>query len=193
MRNFTKLSVLFFLLVGILACNNRAKEPVETKSYIRDTLIFDDDLQLSEAEKIAFKKSIDSLFSDSSRVEIPPETNEFLCKIDEIQTDADGSISAEKLFLELQKKWTPEQRKLKKTMLEIEIDYIKVVDGKLTLNMTREDLVKKGLPSLFYDYYKQYCSDLNFTNEKLKKKHERILLERKRQNEADKKQLAQLE
>lgn len=151
MRNFTKLSVLFFLLVGILACNNRAKEPVVEDDGFRETV------------SDRMKADNDSFLNAPDHYKLPDSLRALFYTPDSILRNP---AYDDQPF----KRMTPENRRFMKAYIPL---FLKLAtndkDGNIILDLSLEEFRKTGLPDPYYYYIMDDLRNMNFGIQQIRK------------------------
>ncbi|HCO68891.1 MAG TPA: hypothetical protein DIT04_14195, partial [Dysgonomonas sp.] len=63
--------------------------------------------------------------------------------------------------LDITKFYTPEQKKLSLALLDIYVNHVDEQKGHLTVNISRDEFIRKGIPAVYYDELVQSIQDMN--------------------------------
>lgn len=149
--NILKLTLLAFLVFGCVSCKGRAKTGEELVTYINP--------EQKKAE--IYQQQFDSILEESRKSDLPDSITKLLLLPDSIKNKIyDEHLTGE----QIRRYWTPEMRKLMKAMAEIELNYVKVIDNKFVVEMSREDFAKIGLAEPYYAYIIRSYENTNAMN-----------------------------
>lgn len=171
MRKFSKIGLLAFLALGVVSCSNSDKKTTTTESQPVSNKVNMAGVEMTPEEYVQIQFSVDSLMKAPGRVVLSPELDKIFMIPDSIMSNP--AIVGAPDF-DISKYWTPEQKRLSRIISDIQLNNVKLVDGKIIVDISRADFVKKGLPEGYYDFFVQSYNDVNFFNKIYKKTPEQI-------------------